>query len=1284
MSSKYKYVYSIMLLILVLTPIFSLSAMMITVSMNNSFSDLEDMGIKGPYLTNIDPNLQLKPISLHIGNLKKVPTLNAISGTLNNEFYAISFDNFTGFSGDPGTPAIPRKAYRYVIDGYVRKDDIKIGVVSADYEVIRLDKPLMPMPAPVPLKGKPKPVKINETVYSMDSYIPGEIVDYYIGYGFGNKTVIIVWIYPVQYNPVEGKIIFIKDVNVVIAYPRPIAKAKAEEPLLAIITLDDLIDYVKPLAQFYTNVGLDVQIVSVEYIDYYYPPAQPGGLMTMLYGIYRYPQSLAQYDIVYQLLMYNYDVYRALRIISYLKDESAHPNLQYVLIVGNAKDIPPSFYYFDILELAWAQDPRYVDWFNAWNPTDFFYASPDYDLVPNYLVGRIPFSDPGNVTHVVNKILKWYQETANNPPWARRLVWFAGYLFQSPAMVGEAEIATLSLEGSTRMFNTQVYSRIEGTYTPANVKNEFAKGESILLFVSAHGGINSWSAYKCGYGWETLATSSDLLKLPENYKLPVVLSYACMNGLWDEAIIPPEQVSYWGPAPSIGEAILMSKGAGIAYLGHARTALATPIVVIDKGGTYIYYPIGGADLLHMCFIRTYNSLMGRSSKAPLGLVFYLGMVKFLETSLQYQHSMFLYVTLRTCLQAVLLGDPVLLLPVYDGPANNYVISSAQAVNYDKEYPGALIPQSMGIMGNVPFYDIEEKGTIRVSGSGQEAKAYVTRLLYYAPFTISHAMWRESLRNIIVAKTLKAPFMGGSATINIGFDKHASGLMLVKVVVGDKEALVYISAAGIKLEPKEVMVDEKVHIEGYGLELLTLVPMFMAYSPYVEYGITTPEELSPFIKILCSGNVIAETITDPITHGAISLDFTVSYLKPGEYVISILPQWGYLPLTEDLMSYIAKKLVVKAIKELSVEVNIGKFYSSSEKCTATAVVKLDGILTSCNVEAYLIDESGTSTKLTVNEVSKGIYIITFTAPSNEGTYTILVTASYEGKFVKAYGHSIDTFIVREVAAGDVGKVIGEVRQAKSEIIDKISSTETNVMSAIDMLNTRINEITPLLNQLAILLNQLNARITSIEGGIALIQTSIGNMTLKINDLILRITNLDNRIININTLLGDLKGRIIGIYNEVVKIDTVKGEIIMKISDLLKKMKDTESFLNSIDAKITKVSDNVVEVSTTLGTIKTDIESIITDIKVLKDGTAKIETIVGDIEGKVSDIKENTIKIITKFGELSIMLSKIEETSNTALTEGKEAKDKASTASMIAYAAVALALVSMGIGFMKRKQ
>ena len=73
---------------------------------------------------------------------------------------------------------------------------------------------------------------------------------------------------------------------------------------------------------------------------------------------------------------YNYEL--AKKIVAYLRDTNAHPNLVYVTLLGDGALVPPSYYYSE----------NGGNSYKAWAPTDLFYSSPDYDLSPNFQIGR--------------------------------------------------------------------------------------------------------------------------------------------------------------------------------------------------------------------------------------------------------------------------------------------------------------------------------------------------------------------------------------------------------------------------------------------------------------------------------------------------------------------------------------------------------------------------------------------------------------------------------------------------------------------------------------------------------------------------------------------------------------------------------------------------------------------------------------------------------------------------------------------------------------------------------
>ena len=108
----------------------------------------------------------------------------------------------------------------------------------------------------------------------------------------------------------------------------------------------------------------------------------------------------------------HYDYALAKRIVAYLRDQPAHPRLAYVAILGNGLLVPPSFYYYyrryDAVNTPPYRFPEDHRLHEKWVPSDLFYASPDYDWVPNFRVGRLSVNDANEAAHVVDKVIRWH------------------------------------------------------------------------------------------------------------------------------------------------------------------------------------------------------------------------------------------------------------------------------------------------------------------------------------------------------------------------------------------------------------------------------------------------------------------------------------------------------------------------------------------------------------------------------------------------------------------------------------------------------------------------------------------------------------------------------------------------------------------------------------------------------------------------------------------------------------------------------------------------------------
>ena len=117
----------------------------------------------------------------------------------------------------------------------------------------------------------------------------------------------------------------------------------------------------------------------------------------------------------------------------------------------------------------------------------------------------------------------------------------------------------------------------------------------------AHGFVDRWGTYK---ETDPYIYADDLLSFPQNNNVPIIVSVACMSGAFDTHLTCPYNLQRG--TKSFGEAVLLSKGAGIAYIGTTRATLGSPLLYLDKGELVITKERGIAGMLTYFFEAYHN------------------------------------------------------------------------------------------------------------------------------------------------------------------------------------------------------------------------------------------------------------------------------------------------------------------------------------------------------------------------------------------------------------------------------------------------------------------------------------------------------------------------------------------------------------------------------------------------------------------------------------------------------------------------------------------------------
>ena len=564
-------------------------------------------------------------------------------------------------SGSPGGPMIPMKTYKIALPA--NSEVLSIGITSASYRELKNRITIAPFPEPQTWDTAMTPdMVINYDVYSLNSYFPGSLCSYETGFDDRNH-VVFLHVYPFQYHPRQHKGILLTEGELIVQYRRttPASSIHYVSAITAeniILTSPALYGSAQLLKEFHDAEGTSTAIVNTTWIYESFAPSDDPP-----YNGYKDATMIGK-DLIRE---YNYTL--AKKIISFLNDTDAHPHLKFVTILGNARVVPPS-YYFDYNCL----------------PTDFFYASPDLDIVSNFRIGRLPVNDSLQADHVIQKIKNWEGTT----DLFKKVTVAGGKPFDTAFDIGELISVDSINQGYFKGIEPMKCFQTDNTFNKDNL-TQALQGDTGLLFWICHGSGDAW------YLIEDPLNTTDVMSLPSNDQTPIVLSIACGNGAYDTHLYD------LGFTISAGESILLSDAGGIAYIGGARSNAGAPIFSLENGYLKIHKEPYMAGML-LFTLEAYND-----GDTNLGdLTFHAQHTYLAHNDLTYISDLYAYFSL------VLLGDPALQLPErptgkeYKQPELSMETPalSMDAVRFDRSI-------SSSITGSLPICSIHQDVTLYI-------------------------------------------------------------------------------------------------------------------------------------------------------------------------------------------------------------------------------------------------------------------------------------------------------------------------------------------------------------------------------------------------------------------------------------------------------------------------------------------------------------------------------------------------------------------------------------------
>ena len=573
------------------------------------------------------------------------------------EYLRISNHGVTLLAIPPGSPQLPMKTFPVKLPLHVEVVDVE--VVEGQLNIVKGDHRIVPGPQPLADGRAYYPDKV---IYERAKYCPGRWLKYDSGKDNCN-TLVFVRFYPVQYLPTEGKLAVAVNARIRLYYRsvqdtvivgstsggRPAEEQTNVEKVISptaaqsvIVFPESLRPAAEQLRQFHEDEeGISTALISTDSIDAVYLAAEEAP-----FEGYANADSLAQEKAV------NYDYSLARKIVSYLRNTAAHPRLEFVTFFGDGGLVPPSYMFSG--HLLDFEDTPY------WGPTDFLYMSPDYDLVPNYKVGRLPVSNNTEGLAMVEKMRRWYRQadwqwfrnvsvhgTKMDYRPGRELHPYRYVFFRSQLMKNVFEdlnvSETLSADGDLQLEKVDAALR---------------KGGVGFVLVFAHGYPTAWSMgsplwhprrpTRPRFG----IRATELMTYDGVDKLPIVIGVACHSGFYahDNTMNGSDSTGQGLDAdqPMFGEATLKSRAGAIAYFGDTS---------FGSGDAYFHYDCGKivvdqhADLQGLVYymMKSYHEGAG-----TLGKLLEDGVLSFVvENEMDFWKNRF------TLLEFVLLGDPAL-------------------------------------------------------------------------------------------------------------------------------------------------------------------------------------------------------------------------------------------------------------------------------------------------------------------------------------------------------------------------------------------------------------------------------------------------------------------------------------------------------------------------------------------------------------------------------------------------------------------------------------------------
>ena len=347
------------------------------------------------------------------------------------QYMSIELDGATSFEMVPGEPVLPKitKVYSLPFASIIK--DVTVEFSEAKKQV--LSKEIRPAPESL-IDGK-NAIKVeakSEEIYSSSELYPDFTYNYRTSVGLnGDKNVVFLTVqcYPVRYSPAKNTLYYSDSVEIKVTYEEPSNPVTFPDEFdLLVIAPSEFEQELQPLIDHKNDHNLNTILITLEEIYADYTDGRDDQENIKLY----IKDAKENWGITYVLLVggmigQKNEWYLPVR---YASSPSEHAYLS-------------DLYYADIYKIV-ENETVFEDWDSNGNGifAEFsFFNKDEIDGNPDIYIGRLACRDLDQVTTMVNKIINYEKDPADES-WFKHMLLIGGDTYPSTSDGFEAEIDT--------------------------------------------------------------------------------------------------------------------------------------------------------------------------------------------------------------------------------------------------------------------------------------------------------------------------------------------------------------------------------------------------------------------------------------------------------------------------------------------------------------------------------------------------------------------------------------------------------------------------------------------------------------------------------------------------------------------------------------------------------------------------------------------------------------------------------------------------------------------------